>query len=132
MKALVKAKPEVGIWMQDVPKPEFGPNDLLIKIRKTAICGTDVHIYNWDDWAQETIPVPPSSRGGIVGGVAAGLVLAVEVLFSLVGGGLRWAFADRESASNAPVIQLGRVVLLLTVLFSTGALLLFAISNLIS
>jgi serine/threonine-protein kinase len=82
--------------------------------------------------AQETIPVPPPSRGGIVGGIGAGLVLAVEVLFSLVGGGLRWAFADRESASNAPAIQLGRVVVLLTVLFSAGALLLLAISTLIS
>ncbi len=82
--------------------------------------------------AQETVPVPPPSRGGIVGGVGAGLILAVEVLFSLVGGGLRWAFADRESSSNAPVIQLGRVVLLLTVLFTTGALLLIAISNLTS
>jgi serine/threonine protein kinase len=80
--------------------------------------------------AQETVPVPPSSRGGIVGGVGAGLVLAIEVLFSLVGGGLRWAFADRESASSAPVIQFGRVVLLLTVLFVAGALLLIAISNL--
>lgn len=58
MKALVKAKPETGIWMERVPVPEPGPNDVLIKIRKTAICGTDVHIYNWDAWAQETIPVP--------------------------------------------------------------------------
>ena len=58
MKALIKAKPEVGIWMGEVPKPEIGPNDLLIRIRKTAICGTDIHIYHWDDWAQKTIPVP--------------------------------------------------------------------------
>jgi len=58
MKALIKAKREVGIWMGDVPKPEIGPNDLLIRVRKTAICGTDVHIYNWDDWSQRTIPVP--------------------------------------------------------------------------
>ena len=58
MKALVKAKPETGIWMQDVPMPDVGHNDLLIKIRKTAICGTDVHIYNWDAWSQATIPVP--------------------------------------------------------------------------
>ena len=79
---------------------------------------------------RETVPVPPASRGGIISGVGAGLVLAFEVLFSLVGGGLRWAFADREAASNAPVIQLGRVVMLLTLLFSAGALLLFAISNL--
>ncbi|MFY0663955.1 MAG: L-threonine 3-dehydrogenase [Natronospirillum sp.] len=58
MKALAKLKPEQGIWMTDVPKPEMGHNDLLIKIRKTAICGTDVHIYNWDEWSQNTIQVP--------------------------------------------------------------------------
>ncbi|MCB9524962.1 MAG: L-threonine 3-dehydrogenase [Myxococcales bacterium] len=58
MKALVKAERAEGIWMQAVPPPAMGHNDLLIKIRKTAICGTDVHIYNWDDWAQATIPVP--------------------------------------------------------------------------
>lgn len=58
MKSLVKAKREPGIWMQDVPMPEYGVNDVLIKIKKTAICGTDIHIYNWDDWAQATIPVP--------------------------------------------------------------------------
>ena len=58
MKALVKAKAEPGIWMEEVPVPEPGPSDVLIKIRKTAICGTDVHIYNWDEWAQATIPVP--------------------------------------------------------------------------
>ena len=58
MKALVKAKPEPGIWMEQVPLPELGPNDVLIRIKKTAICGTDLHIYNWDAWAQATIPVP--------------------------------------------------------------------------
>ena len=58
MKALSKLKAEEGIWMTDVPEPEVGHNDLLIKIRKTAICGTDVHIYNWDEWSQKTIPVP--------------------------------------------------------------------------
>ncbi len=58
MKALVKAKPEPGVWMERVPLPEIGPTDVLIKIRKTAICGTDVHIYSWDDWSQKTIPVP--------------------------------------------------------------------------
>jgi len=58
MKALVKAKAEPGIWMDDVPEPEIGPSDVLIKIKKTAICGTDVHIYNWDAWSQATIPVP--------------------------------------------------------------------------
>lgn len=58
MKSLVKAKKEPGIWMQDVATPNYGVNDVLIKIKKTAICGTDIHIYAWDDWAQATIPVP--------------------------------------------------------------------------
>jgi len=58
MKALVKAKPERGIWMQDIDVPEVGHNDVLIKVRRTAICGTDIHIFKWDDWAQATIKVP--------------------------------------------------------------------------
>ena len=58
MKALLKTKREEGIWMGEVPMPEMGPNDVLIRVHKSAICGTDVHIYNWDDWAQKTIPVP--------------------------------------------------------------------------
>jgi len=58
MKSLVKAKKEPGIWLHDVPVPEYGVNDVLIKIKKTAICGTDIHIYNWDEWAQANIPVP--------------------------------------------------------------------------
>ena len=58
MKALVKAKPERGIWMEDIATPEVGHNDVLIKINRTAICGTDIHIFKWDDWAQATIPVP--------------------------------------------------------------------------
>lgn len=58
MKSLVKAKREPGIWMEEVPVPAYGVNDVLIKIHKTAICGTDIHIYHWDDWAQATIPVP--------------------------------------------------------------------------
>ncbi len=58
MKALVKAKPERGIWMQDVDLPEVGHNDVLIRVRRAAICGTDIHIYQWDDWAKSTIRVP--------------------------------------------------------------------------
>jgi len=57
VKALVKSKSEVGLWLEDVPEPEVGPMDVLIKINKTSICGTDVHIWNWDKWAQKTIPV---------------------------------------------------------------------------
>ena len=58
MKALVKAKPERGIWLQDIITPDVGHNDVLIKVKRTAICGTDIHIFKWDDWAQQTIPVP--------------------------------------------------------------------------
>ena len=58
MKALVKKHAKEGIWLEDMPEPKIGNNDVLIKIKKTAICGTDIHIYNWDEWAQKTIPVP--------------------------------------------------------------------------
>jgi threonine 3-dehydrogenase len=58
MRALVKAKPERGIWLEDIDKPEVGHNDVLIRVKRTAICGTDIHIYQWDDWAKETIPIP--------------------------------------------------------------------------
>jgi threonine 3-dehydrogenase len=58
VKALVKAKAEPGIWMADVARPQIGPNDVLIRMQKTAICGTDMHIYHWDAWAQRNVPVP--------------------------------------------------------------------------
>lgn len=58
MKALVKAEAKPGIWMRDIEAPRVGHNDVLIRMKKTAICGTDIHIYNWDAWAQKTIPVP--------------------------------------------------------------------------
>ena len=58
MKALVKAHDEPGLWLQEMPKPEPGPEDVLIKVNEVAICGTDLHIYNWDQWAQEHVPVP--------------------------------------------------------------------------
>ncbi|WP_127599402.1 L-threonine 3-dehydrogenase [Nitratireductor alexandrii] len=69
MRALVKAKAEPGIWMERVPVPEIGPNDVLIKVGKSAICGTDVHIYNWDEWAQKTVPVPMVTGHEFVGEV---------------------------------------------------------------
>ncbi|BCR04246.1 L-threonine 3-dehydrogenase [Desulfuromonas versatilis] len=72
MRALAKLKPEPGIWMHEVPIPEIGHNDLLIKITKTAICGTDIHIYNWDEWSQQTIPI-----GMTIGHEYAGVVAAV-------------------------------------------------------
>jgi threonine 3-dehydrogenase len=58
MKALVKAHAEPGLWLQDVPEPEPGLNDVKIRVKRAAICGTDLHIYKWDEWAQKTIPVP--------------------------------------------------------------------------
>jgi threonine 3-dehydrogenase len=58
MRALIKAKAAEGLWLEDAPEPEVGINDVLIRVRKTGICGTDLHIYAWDAWAQETIPVP--------------------------------------------------------------------------
>ena len=71
MRALVKARAERGIWMQDVPAPEIGPTDVLVKVKKTGICGTDVHIYNWDEWAQRTVPVPLVTGHEYAGEIAA-------------------------------------------------------------
>ncbi|NDV25593.1 L-threonine 3-dehydrogenase [Desulfovibrio sp. JC010] len=88
MKALVKSKAEEGIWMEEVPVPQCGHNDVLIKVKKTAICGTDVHIYNWDSWSQQTIPVPMvvghefvgtiEKMGGEVQGLALGDRVSAE------------------------------------------------------
>lgn len=58
MQALAKSRPEPGLWQITAPVPEIGPDDVLIRVRKTGICGTDIHIWNWDDWAQRTVPVP--------------------------------------------------------------------------
>ena len=58
MKALAKTKPEEGLWQIEAPVPEIGPDDVLIRVNKTGICGTDIHIWNWDDWAAATVPVP--------------------------------------------------------------------------
>lgn len=71
MKALVKAKAEPGIWLEDVPAPQVGPNDVLIQVRKASICGTDVHIVEWNDWARNTIPVPMTIGHEYMGTVAA-------------------------------------------------------------
>src|SRR3954470_18718288 len=71
MKALVKKRREVGLWLEEVPVPECGNNDCLIEILRTGICGTDVHIYNWDAWAQKTIPVPMVVGHEFVGRIVA-------------------------------------------------------------
>ncbi len=67
MKALVKSKREVGLWLEDIPEPKIGINDVLIRIDRTGICGTDMHIYKWDAWAQQTIPVPMAVGHEFVG-----------------------------------------------------------------
>src|SRR5436305_4914709 len=71
MKALVKAHSEPGLWLQDIPEPTIGINDVLIRVSRTGICGTDVHIYNWDDWARATIPVPMAIGHEFVGEVVS-------------------------------------------------------------
>ncbi len=71
MKALVKARAERGLWLEDIPEPAMGINDVLIRVKYTGICGTDVHIYNWDEWAQKTIPVPMAIGHEFVGEIAA-------------------------------------------------------------
>ncbi|PPC77999.1 L-threonine 3-dehydrogenase [Pokkaliibacter plantistimulans] len=71
MRTLAKLHPEKGLWAHESEVPEYGNNDLLIRIRKTAICGTDMHIWNWDEWAQKTIPVPMHVGHEYVGEVAA-------------------------------------------------------------
>ena len=75
MKALVKARAEPGLWAERRPVPEIGPDDVLIKIRKTGICGTDIHIWNWDAWAARTVPV-----GLIVGHEFAGEIVQLGAM----------------------------------------------------
>jgi threonine 3-dehydrogenase len=70
MKALVKSRAEIGLWLEDVPEPETGINDVKIRVLKTGICGTDLHIYDWDAWAQKTIPVPLVIGHEFVGEIA--------------------------------------------------------------
>ena len=65
MKALRKSRPEYGIWMEEVPMPEVGVNDVLIKVKKAAICGTDLHMYKWDDWSQKHCVPPFTPTSGI-------------------------------------------------------------------
>ncbi len=71
MKALVKSRPESGLWLEEVPVPQIGINDVLIRVLRTSICGTDLHIYNWDEWARRTIPVPMVIGHEFVGRIVA-------------------------------------------------------------
>jgi threonine 3-dehydrogenase len=70
MKALCKSHAKPGLWLEEIPVPEIGINDVLIKVNRTAICGTDLHIYQWDSWAQKTIPVPMAVGHEFVGEIA--------------------------------------------------------------
>jgi len=84
MKCLVKRKPEVGIWMETQPIPACGPNDVLVKVNSTSICGTDLHIYNWDAWSQATVPVPLITGHEFAGTIAAiGSNVATEGSYAL-------------------------------------------------
>ena len=71
MKALVKSRPEPGLWLEGVSEPRMGINDVLIRVLKTSICGTDAHIWNWDEWSRATIRVPTVIGHEFVGRVAA-------------------------------------------------------------
>jgi threonine 3-dehydrogenase len=71
MKALVKSRSEPGLWLEDIPEPAAGINDVLIRVLRTGICGTDLHIYEWDEWARSTIPVPMAIGHEFVGEVVA-------------------------------------------------------------
>jgi threonine 3-dehydrogenase len=71
MKALVKSRPERGLWLEDIAEPGIGINDVLVRVHYTGICGTDVHIFEWDEWAQQTIPVPMAIGHEFVGEIIA-------------------------------------------------------------
>jgi threonine 3-dehydrogenase len=110
MKALVKSRPEPGLWLEEVPVPQIGINDVLIEVVKTSICGTDVHIYNWDAWAQKTIPVPMAvghefvgritKIGGNVHDFKVGDLVSAEG--HVVCGRCRNCLAGRRHLCNAP------------------------------
>lgn len=110
MKALVKSRAEVGLWLADVPEPQIGINDVLIRVSKTSICGTDVHIYNWDAWAQKTIHVPMTighefvgrivELGGNVHDFQVGDLVSAEG--HVVCGRCRNCLAGRRHLCNAP------------------------------
>jgi len=74
MKAIVKSKAEPGLWLEDVPEPTIGINDVLIRMKKTGICGTDVHIYNWDTWSQQTIQIPTILGHELCGEIVEGRI----------------------------------------------------------
>lgn len=103
MKALVKAEPREGLWMQDVGKPEIGPDDVLIRVHMTAICGTDIHIYNYDDWAQKNVPVPM-----VVGHEFGGVIEAVGSDVTRVKPGMRVSGEGHVVGEKSRAVRAGR------------------------
>ena len=103
MKALVKAKAEEGLWMQEVDRPDMGPDDVLIRVHMTAICGTDVHIYNWDEWAQKNVPTPM-----VVGHEFGGVVEAVGEDVSRIEPGMRVSGEGHVVGEKSRAVRAGR------------------------
>ncbi|GAB5467677.1 MAG: L-threonine 3-dehydrogenase [Rhodospirillales bacterium] len=103
MRALIKAKAEPGIWMGEVARPEPGPDEVLIRIARTAICGTDVHIYKWDDWAAKTVPVPMT-----VGHEYAGEVVAVGANVTRVKVGQRVSGEGHVVGGGSRAVRAGK------------------------
>ena len=104
MKALVKARPEEGLWMQDdISKPDIGPDEVLIRIKKTAICGTDIHIYNWDGWAQQNVPTPM-----VVGHEYAGEIVEVGANVTRVKVGQRVSGEGHVVGARSRAARAGR------------------------
>ncbi len=108
MKALAKTKKEPGIWMIDAPEPEYGHNDLLIKIKITAICGTDVHIYNWDAWSQKTVPVPMITGHEFVGTVI-GIGDEVAAIFDPFGNAVHTALSFNTVGEDVLITGAGPI-----------------------
>jgi len=103
MKALVKAKAEEGLWLQEVDKPVVGPDDVLIRVHNTAICGTDVHIYNWDSWAQKNVPVPM-----VVGHEFGGVIEDVGADVTRVTPGMRVSGEGHVVGEKSRAVRAGR------------------------
>jgi threonine 3-dehydrogenase len=103
MKALVKAKPEAGLWMEEVDKPSIGPDEVLIRVHMTAICGTDIHIYNWDKWAQEHVPTPM-----VVGHEFGGVVEAVGSDVTRIKPGMRVSGEGHVVGEKSRAVRAGR------------------------
>lgn len=103
MKALVKAKAEEGLWLQEVDKPVVGPDDVLIRVHNTAICGTDVHIYNWDAWAQKNVPVPM-----VVGHEFGGVIEEVGADVTRVSPGMRVSGEGHVVGEKSRAVRAGR------------------------